>query len=401
MYCPNCGKKNDPDARFCSFCGGELVENQPESVSIGGFLLNRMGLYAKGEGKEQLRLIKGWLLHRKALVAGTISLLVVVIALAVGVQSFASPDRVAENAFVNAMNGNWERLYGEIYLPEGEMLTRENFVKAMEKNDPVGYLEYEMEAVDSEGNELYKEYIFTYSEPNHSSPSQMRLTLVRDGKKALFFDNYKLVLGEVLAENCEIRMPEGAVLYVDGERLGSTDELDGEAFQYTLPTLFVGEYTFTLEHPAYVFPTLTTEISSGTTLNFFSGARVDLSQLEDATYGDVKAYAASLYRSALEGNMLEASGVPVSTRGGENLTQSFYELQENLLSSIPEGQTFNISMVSLDQASVGADTGDVTCYLTLQGSLSDGRAGSCDVQLRVVMENGVWALAGLNFDNDF
>ena len=47
MYCENCGKKNDGDARFCSFCGRELTDNQTESVSVGRFLLNRMELYAK------------------------------------------------------------------------------------------------------------------------------------------------------------------------------------------------------------------------------------------------------------------------------------------------------------------------------------------------------------------
>ena len=35
MFCPKCGKKNDEDAKYCAYCGGEIVDTQPEEVSPG------------------------------------------------------------------------------------------------------------------------------------------------------------------------------------------------------------------------------------------------------------------------------------------------------------------------------------------------------------------------------
>ena len=41
MYCPKCGKMNDDDAHFCIFCGEEMMDDQPESVTLLQFLQNR------------------------------------------------------------------------------------------------------------------------------------------------------------------------------------------------------------------------------------------------------------------------------------------------------------------------------------------------------------------------
>ena len=42
MFCPKCGKRNDEDAKYCAYCGGEIVDTQPEEVSPGQFLRNRL-----------------------------------------------------------------------------------------------------------------------------------------------------------------------------------------------------------------------------------------------------------------------------------------------------------------------------------------------------------------------
>ena len=49
MYCPTCGKKNDDDARFCAYCGGEIIDTQPEEVSVGEFWKHQLlGCWSAG-----------------------------------------------------------------------------------------------------------------------------------------------------------------------------------------------------------------------------------------------------------------------------------------------------------------------------------------------------------------
>ena len=98
MYCPKCGKKNDDDARFCAFCGGEIIDTQPEEVSLGQFLKHQVLFLARGNahaGGTVKTFLKG---HRRMALA-----LAAVVVLAVGgiagVRSLFDPERTARSFF--------------------------------------------------------------------------------------------------------------------------------------------------------------------------------------------------------------------------------------------------------------------------------------------------------------
>ena len=58
MFCPKCGTRNDEDAKYCAYCGGEIVDTQPEEVSPGQFLRNRLEVFSgamPGKGARRRR----------------------------------------------------------------------------------------------------------------------------------------------------------------------------------------------------------------------------------------------------------------------------------------------------------------------------------------------------------
>ena len=122
MFCPKCGKRNDEDAKYCAYCGGEIVDTQPEEVSPGQFLRNRLEVFFRGDARKGGAAAKSFLVrHRKAL-----AVCAVVAAVLVGgvstLRTLFSPERSAKRFFENYMSGDWAAVYQEIDLPEGEML---------------------------------------------------------------------------------------------------------------------------------------------------------------------------------------------------------------------------------------------------------------------------------------
>ena len=132
MYCPKCGKKNDDDARFCAFCGGEIIDTQPEEVSIGQFLKHQVLLLIRGNahvGGTAKTFLKG---HRRVVLA----LAAVVILAAGGIaaaRSLFNPERTARSFFEHYITGDWSAVYQELYLPDSAMLDEAHFLKAAER----------------------------------------------------------------------------------------------------------------------------------------------------------------------------------------------------------------------------------------------------------------------------
>lgn len=157
--------------------------------------------------------------HRKAL-----AVCAVVAAVLVGgvstLRTLFSPERSAKRFFENYMSGDWAAVYQEIDLPEGEMLDEAHFLQVAEAWEHSEYLDYQMEPLgQTDGDSLYLGYRFTYSATGSSAPSQLDVTLVRTGKTALLFDTYKVSLEGLVAENCTVTIPVGAMLLLDGEAL--------------------------------------------------------------------------------------------------------------------------------------------------------------------------------------
>ena len=135
------------------------------------------------------------------------------------------------------------------------MLDEAHFLQVAEAWEHSEYLDYQMEPLgQTDGDSLYLGYRFTYSATGSSAPSQLDVTLVRTGKTALLFDTYKVSLEGLVAENCTVTIPVGAMLLLDGEALWRSDLLaPGQtAPQQTLSrALAAGEYSAVLKYECF------------------------------------------------------------------------------------------------------------------------------------------------------
>ena len=163
MFCPKCGKRNDEDAKYCAYCGGEIVDTQPEEVSPGQFLRNRLEVFFRGDARKGGAAAKSFLVrHRKALAVCAV-VAVVLVGGGSTLRTLFSPERSAKRFFENYMSGDWAAVYQEIDLPEGEMLDEAHFLQMAEAWEHSEYLDYQMEPLgQTDGDSLYLGYRFIF-----------------------------------------------------------------------------------------------------------------------------------------------------------------------------------------------------------------------------------------------
>ena len=406
MFCPKCGKRNDEDAKYCAYCGGEIVDNQPEEVSPGQFLRNRLEVFFRGDARKGGAAAKSFLMrHRKAL-----AVCAVVAAVLVGgvstLRTLFSPERSAKRFFENYMSGDWAAVYQEIDLPEGEMLDEAHFLQVAEAWEHSEYLDYQMEPLgQTDGDSLYLGYRFTYSATGSSAPSQLDVTLVRTGKTALLFDTYKVSLEGLVAENCTVTIPVGAMLLLDGEALETEPEVEGTRQICQLPQMFAGTYTIGLQHPVYQCADITEYVSSGVSYDLADSCTVKASALQDDAYGDVTAYLSALFAEALDGGALESTEVPVSGEAMSTAAEDFRDFQDDCASYASRYGGFRLTDAELERCDLDTGNGTVDCEFSYecmrQGleptDLPTPFSGSAE--MTVAFQDGTWQLMGFRVYN--
>ena len=247
MYCPNCGKMNPEDDRFCYHCGTELIDNQPDQPVI------------VNDAAQALDHTFNFLFkHRKGLIIG-VSILIGVIVLFYTVKAivgqFVGSDRVVEDYVEAMIDRDWDDMYDCLALPEGEMLSREAFSSYMDKNTAIGQNEiarYEIqERLNGydQASSLIKRYDVTYVGLGSSSEKSFTVTLVQQPeKKLLFFPDYKVSTEDMICSPNAITKP-GATLTIDGVTITEGVENEDGNYLMALPAMFIGTHQVEVTYP--------------------------------------------------------------------------------------------------------------------------------------------------------
>lgn len=281
MFCPECGKKNKKEAKFCEFCGSKIIEDKK-------IILPKK---KKTSMPRKTKIIIGIVIALVVIVGGGGAILF----------SSFTPSKVATDYFVALMSNDTDKLYDYLDIPENEFTTEEIFsdVVNSEDEDLVNY-SVTKEEVSSDG--LSAQVTISYTIQGSSSAQKTTIYLVKDSNnKFLIFDNWKISEGSsLIEEDYEIKVFKGSTLKLEGITVSEDykTEEDEDYDTYVLPALFTGEYSaeITLTNGLTIYSTV--DVGGYTlSLSSFDLSDDDKEVLEEKVKEDVT----NLYQAAIDG----------------------------------------------------------------------------------------------------
>ena len=221
------------------------------------------------------------------------------------VGSLLGPGRVAKAYFRAALSGDWEKVYQQIEVPEGELLSEENFLAV---HGQAG-TEVENLKVEKVGEDDFTcQYKAVYMLPGDTQEREDTVTLIKQSEKTLFlFPKWSVSSEDFLALNYPIYAPEGYSIKVDGVELTpsetaaeSEDEYQNYAGNTYKVDLFVGQHT--MEISAENRETSTVEFNADNSSS--EGYTVEQLALSEEAVADmqtvVKNFMSQLYVEAIQ-----------------------------------------------------------------------------------------------------
>lgn len=257
MFCPECGTKNDDEAKFCENCGAKLEEQ--EVVSTAQPVNNVQPVQVKKLSKKAKIAIIGVIA-----VIGAIAIFVNV------VKNIFAPENIAKKYFESVANAEWEKVYGYYDLTEDEFVNKDMFKKMSKDREKIDYSNYavkketlkksssilEGESSDEKDSGISKIVNIEYALKNSDSTLEYSVRLVKlSKKKLLFFDNWKVVPEDMISKEYRISTLNDIDVYMDGKKLSekyiSKDKdvySDEKNFVvYEIPSLFQGNHKLTFK----------------------------------------------------------------------------------------------------------------------------------------------------------
>ena len=261
----------------------------------------------KAQEAERWEKLKNIPMPGKKTITAILIVAVVAVVLAVVysiVGSFFGPGRVAEEYFKAALSGDWETVYEQIEVPEGELMSKENFL-AVHSEDGTDVKNLKVEKVNE--SDFTCQYKAVYMLPGESNEMEDTVTLVKQNEKTLLlFPKWKVSSEAFVASNYPIYAPEGYAIKVDGVELtpsqtgaGSEDEYGSYAGDTYRVDLFVGTHTMEISAENREPSTLEFNVSRDS-----EGYTVDQLALSEEAVADmqtvVKNFMSQLYVEAIQ-----------------------------------------------------------------------------------------------------
>ncbi|CCY46918.1 putative uncharacterized protein [Firmicutes bacterium CAG:822] len=280
MFCPECGKKNADDAKFCEFCGVKIAE---ESKVI-------LPKKPKKPMKKKTKII-------------IIVVIVLVFVLGGGgliLSNNFKPSKIATEYFEALINNDTDKIYDYINIPENEFTTKEIFKKVVETED-ADVVNYQMVSEEKSSDGLSAQVTFSYTVEGRQNPLTQTIYLVKDKKnKLLIFDNWKISDGSSLVEeDYEITTFKDATLKLEGvtvDKKYKKDSDDSDYDTFVIPALFKGEYDVQMTLKNGLTTESTLDVGGySSSLNTLELSDKDEKSLENTIKEDVK----KLYDSAI------------------------------------------------------------------------------------------------------
>ena len=270
MFCPECGTKNDDDARFCENCGTKLQEQEITQGKEQG--QNQAQTQVQAQPKPANVVPRQPMSSKTKMILVLAALVVVaIIVFSVVGNKLTDPERIALNYFKDVASADWEKVYNYYDLSESEFVNKSMYKKAVEKNEKIDYTNYaikndndlsnllESNDTDNSKNQGISRKIKIEYALKNSNDTNLTYTvkLVKaKKKKLLFFDNWKVVPEDMLAKDYSIRTLKNVTVKLDGIELSdkylkekssnseseSSSNYESKLNTYEIPSLFKGNH---------------------------------------------------------------------------------------------------------------------------------------------------------------
>lgn len=387
MFCQECGAKNSDDSIFCQECGTRLdkvdmpvnqqvnaeFNNQPAGEQPqNGFSNQQMNQQAWNNfnGQQSAQAVKPipklWI----AIAGEIVAILVMAIVFKGVVEERFSADKTAEQYFASLVNGDYEKAYDMLELPDSELLTEKLFVKSMKQNTLGEVTDYKVSVTsetdgesDKSSKGLSKSCYVSYRIKGSDEENVFVVTLTKDSKKKfLFFNQWLVTSSSVWDKDTYLSVPKGTKVKIDGVDVSknlkeSTEYLD----EYDIPYIFAGVHEIEVSAEDMETVKETFDSGSGYVLSGMNYSEEAIKELQTLAKDNMK----KIYAAAAAGAGFD-SIKDLFTSDAEKLTEiqnDYVSLKENLT-----GENF----ISLDIDKVTASSWNTSTdvELGIQGALN-------------------------------
>lgn len=263
MFCPECGTKNEDDARFCGECGTSLQEywqsdkNQHDEQPY--------DFNQKEMPKEQFKIQQNMRQYQEQPVlqqAGSKSMskknilliaeVILAIVLVIGIYSIMNrkfmPETIAMDYWESVMAQEWSKAYDYCDFPDNDFLTKQIYVNVnASQPEPIPYKSAKIKS--TEGilqNSDTRSLVVGYIPKGSSEIEYSDITLTKTGKKQfLLWDEWKVTPSNVWCKDAAFTIPAQASMTLNDVEVKGTSEPAGEFKRMqtiTIPYLFLGSY---------------------------------------------------------------------------------------------------------------------------------------------------------------
>lgn len=235
MYCPNCGKENSSEDRYCIYCGSELIDNQnfPETSEVDWkYVWQQIQSVTKSLCKKIQR-------HPK-IAFPVLAAVGCFLALSIANATVLSGESVARRYFKALMNNDSRAVYACLDLPESQFVNASEFDKFFRslgyQAHNIGDYEIKEYTTSSIESDITSNYYITYYVRGDSSTHSTSVEVVN---VPLFFgliNRYK-VLSDYISSDFGVIVPAGSTVSVDGIILDGSTAYENYD-RYSIPSLF-------------------------------------------------------------------------------------------------------------------------------------------------------------------
>lgn len=268
MFCEKCGQKLPEKVLFCVNCGEKIPERQaakniaseaPEPMAEAD---NQIQWEAPKPSENKIpqsvpaKPKKPMSVFSKIILAECILVIALGIFFGMKVKEYVSPEYVAEQYFAAVMSGDSQRAYPLVEVENDSFINEQQFQKVVENISQQRVSNFKVEKEPGSEDDFTCHMNIAYRLKEDTGDYTMSLTLEKSEKKKwLFFDDWKVNVGNYIVKDVSIETMQGAKVTVAGQEL-SKEQISQEKNEmgnvvYTIPRMFEGTYEAVITNDMY------------------------------------------------------------------------------------------------------------------------------------------------------